>query len=121
MSTPVRRDQFEISPKGITHTPTGAKYSPHPPSNAIRRPLVCSLRGLPNQRSTSMRIVAGALVRAAHYECVIKGNVNRKGERIFHLPGQLNYAQINMVKGLGERWFCTEAEAEAAGWRKSSR
>src|SRR5258708_10256926 len=29
-STPVRRDQFEISPKGITHTPTGAKYSPHP-------------------------------------------------------------------------------------------
>jgi hypothetical protein len=30
MSTPVRRDQFEISPKGITHTPTGAKYSPHP-------------------------------------------------------------------------------------------
>jgi len=30
MSTPVRRDQFEISPKGITHTPTGAKYTPHP-------------------------------------------------------------------------------------------
>src|SRR5258705_10709190 len=49
-------------------------------------------------------------------ECVIKGNVNRKGERIYHLPGQLNYAQINMTKGLGERWFCTEAEADAAGW-----
>jgi hypothetical protein len=30
MSTPVRRDQFEISPKGITHKPTGAKYTPHP-------------------------------------------------------------------------------------------
>ena len=30
MPTPVRRDQFEISPKGITHTPTGAKYTPHP-------------------------------------------------------------------------------------------
>jgi hypothetical protein len=29
MSTPVRRDQFEISPKGITHTPTGAVYTPH--------------------------------------------------------------------------------------------
>jgi endonuclease YncB( thermonuclease family) len=54
-------------------------------------------------------------------ECVIKGNVNRKGERIYHLPGQLNYAQINMAKGLGERWFCTEAEAEAAGWRKATR
>jgi hypothetical protein len=54
-------------------------------------------------------------------ECVIKGNVNRKGERIYHLPGQLNYAQINMTKGLGERWFCTEAEADAAGWRKAVR
>jgi endonuclease YncB( thermonuclease family) len=54
-------------------------------------------------------------------ECVIKGNVNRKGDRIYHLPGQLNYAQINMSKGFGERWFCTESEAEAAGWRKAAR
>jgi hypothetical protein len=30
MPAPVRRDQFEISPKGITHLPTGAVYSPHP-------------------------------------------------------------------------------------------
>jgi hypothetical protein len=29
MSSPVRRDQFEISPKGITHKPTGATYTPH--------------------------------------------------------------------------------------------
>jgi endonuclease YncB( thermonuclease family) len=54
-------------------------------------------------------------------QCVIKGNLNRKGERIYHLPGQLNYAQINMAKGLGERWFCTEAEADAAGWRRAMR
>jgi len=52
---------------------------------------------------------------------VIKGNVNRKGERIYHLPEQLNYAKINMVKGLGERWSCAEAEADAAGWRKANR
>ncbi len=54
-------------------------------------------------------------------ECVIKGNVNRRGERIYHLPGQLNYAQINMQKGFGERWFCTEPQAQAAGWRKALR
>ena len=29
-STPVQRDQFRISAKGITHTPTGATYTPHP-------------------------------------------------------------------------------------------
>ena len=54
-------------------------------------------------------------------ECVIKGNVNGKGERIYHQPGQLNYSKINMHKGLGARWFCTEPEAEAAGWRKAIR
>jgi hypothetical protein len=54
-------------------------------------------------------------------ECVIKGNVNRKGERIYHLPGQLNYAHVNIEKGLGESWFCTKVEAEAAGWRRATR
>jgi hypothetical protein len=29
-STQVQRDQFEVSPKGITHKPTGATYTPHP-------------------------------------------------------------------------------------------
>lgn len=52
--------------------------------------------------------------------CTIKGNVNRKGERIYHLPGQRNYSKTSMTKGLGERWFCSEVEAEAAGWRKAT-
>ena len=30
MSAPVRRDQFEISPKGITHKPIGASFIPDP-------------------------------------------------------------------------------------------
>ncbi|WP_247280539.1 MULTISPECIES: thermonuclease family protein [unclassified Bradyrhizobium] len=68
-------------------------------------------------------ILLGAVSAAAAPDpnCVIKGNVNRKGEHIFHSPGQLNYSKIAMDKGLGERWFCTEAEAEAAGWRKAAR
>jgi endonuclease YncB( thermonuclease family) len=60
-------------------------------------------------------------IGAPSNECVIKGNVNRKHELIYHLPGQLNYAQTRMDKGFGERWFCTEAEAQAAGWRKAGR
>jgi hypothetical protein len=31
-STPVSKDQFEISADGITHEPTGANYKPHPGS-----------------------------------------------------------------------------------------
>ena len=54
-------------------------------------------------------------------ECLIKGNINREGVRIYHLPGQQHYDDTVIDKGYGERWFCTEAEAEAAGWRKSRR
>lgn len=52
-------------------------------------------------------------------DCVIKGNVNRQGDRIYFLPGNSAYGKVKMDKGLGERWFCTEQEAEAAGWRKA--
>src|SRR5262249_845197 len=49
--------------------------------------------------------------------CQIKGNVNRKGERIYHLPLDKEYAKTRINTGRGERWFCSEAEAQAAGWR----
>jgi hypothetical protein len=54
-------------------------------------------------------------------ECTIKGNVNRNGERIYHMPDQRFYARIRMDIGGGRRWFCTPEEAEAAGWRKALR
>jgi endonuclease YncB( thermonuclease family) len=54
------------------------------------------------------------------HDCIIKGNVNREGERIYHMPGGNSYAKINM-DAPGKRWFCTEEEAKAAGWRRASR
>jgi endonuclease YncB( thermonuclease family) len=53
-------------------------------------------------------------------ECIIKGNVNRAGERIYHMPGQGAYARVNMAAP-AKRWFCSEAEAIAAGWRRAGR
>ncbi|MBX5221410.1 succinoglycan biosynthesis protein exoi [Rhizobium sp. NLR8a] len=56
----------------------------------------------------------------AGLSCRIKGNVSiNTGERIFHVPGQRRYAETKISPQYGERWFCTEAEAWAAGWRKS--
>ena len=49
-------------------------------------------------------------------DCAIKGNINRESERIYHLPGSSMYANIRMDRP-EKRWFCSEAEAEAAGWR----
>lgn len=51
--------------------------------------------------------------------CNIKGNVNTRGERIYHVPGQRYYNQTRISASHGERWFCSEEEARAAGWRKS--
>lgn len=49
----------------------------------------------------------------------VKGNISRSGERIYHMPGQANYDTVKIDEDAGERWFITEADAVAAGWRKA--
>ena len=46
--------------------------------------------------------------------CRIKGNRSRKGIGIYHLPGMPYYSQT-----VAEEIFCTEAQARAAGYRRS--
>lgn len=52
-------------------------------------------------------------------ECVIKGNVNSKKEKIYHFPGCQAYNKTKVQAHEGDRWFCTEAEASAAGFRRA--
>ncbi|HEX5045879.1 MAG TPA: thermonuclease family protein [Gammaproteobacteria bacterium] len=47
----------------------------------------------------------------------IKGNINGKGDHIYHVPGSSSYAETVIDESKGERWFCTEDEARRAGWR----
>lgn len=49
--------------------------------------------------------------------CLIKGNINREGERIYHVPGSSSYDETFIDPSKGERMFCSEAQAQAAGWR----
>lgn len=56
---------------------------------------------------------------AASGACAIKGNISKKGDRIYHVPGQKYYQKTSISEGKGERWFCSEEEARAAGWRRS--
>jgi micrococcal nuclease len=51
--------------------------------------------------------------------CNIKGNINNKGEKIYHMPHQKYYNNTKIDASKGERYFCSAAEAEAAGWRAS--
>ena len=51
-------------------------------------------------------------------DCAIKGNVTDNG-RIYHMPGGRWYDRTGIRPDEGERWFCTEEEARAAGWRQA--
>lgn len=46
--------------------------------------------------------------------CAIKGNRNRKGQWIYHLPGTKYYERTR-----AEEFFCNETDARAAGYRPS--
>ncbi|MCC3375471.1 phospholipase D family protein [Cohnella sp. REN36] len=46
----------------------------------------------------------------------IKGNINAKGDKIYHVPGGASYDRTK-----AEEMFCTEADAEAAGFRRASK
>ncbi len=50
----------------------------------------------------------------------IKGNINASGEKIYHVPGGRYYESVRIDLPDGEKFFCSEAEAVAAGWRKSA-
>ena len=50
-------------------------------------------------------------------QCQIKGNISSRGEHIYHVPGGAYYSRTKINPAKGERFFCSEAEAEAAGHR----
>ncbi len=52
-------------------------------------------------------------------KCTIKGNINSKGEKIYHLTSCQSYTKTIIDEANGEKWFCTEKEASEAGWRKA--
>ena len=54
--------------------------------------------------------------------CIIKGNIDTgTNNKFYHYPGCRHYKYIKIDLDRGERWFCTRAEAEAAGFVKASR
>ena len=52
--------------------------------------------------------------RAAPAGCAIKGNISPRGA-YYHVPWSPGYERVKIDEARGERWFCTEGEALAAG------
>ncbi|MEM8542157.1 MAG: hypothetical protein AAGF25_14475 [Pseudomonadota bacterium] len=56
----------------------------------------------------------------ASTNCTIKGNISYGSrEKIYHVQGQKYYDVTEIRPYYGERWFCSEADARTAGWRRA--
>ena len=53
-------------------------------------------------------------------KCIIKGNLDlNSGRKIYYFPGCSQYEFTIIEKDIGENWFCTEKEAQEAGFVRS--
>jgi len=82
-------------------------YREHIESLRLTKSLAIELPEIPRLRTSSQK----------KPKCLIKGNINWQGERIYYVPGTPFYDTAAINSGEGERWFCSEEEAVAAGWR----
>jgi len=92
-------------------------YRPDPPKISIEEPSVdlSSINLTPNQQP--LQQVTGVATESFDPNCTgkIKGNISSSG-KIYHIPGGAFYDRT-----VPELCFDSEAEAQATGFRKSSR
>ncbi len=52
--------------------------------------------------------------------CSIKGNIDKSdGVKTYHFPGCQEYERTIVELDIGEQWFCTEQEAQQAGYTRA--
>lgn len=110
-------------PPTPTHPPTATSTTTRIPSTATFTTLPPSATPQPPTATPAPLGCSGGCTSYPNW-CAppIKGNVSyNSGEHIYHVPGQEYYDDTVINPDYGERWFCTEAEATAAGWRRSKR
>lgn len=107
------------APPSVTDAATVSSPSPSAPPASSSSARATPRPSSPVSTPTPTRTAAPA--PSFVNDCVIKGNISSSGERIYHVPGQQNYDDTVITVSKGERWFCTEAEALAAGWRRAKR
>jgi hypothetical protein len=86
-----------------------------PATNFVRSQFVKTSK----QTSPSLALpVNSPIVSTANQNCTIKGNISvSTDDHLYHLPNMRDYAITKIDETKGERWFCTESEAIASGWR----
>lgn len=118
-----------ISTPSATWTSTAVTplRSPIPPTSTVRSTSTRPATAVSTSRPTIKPTVAAPLGSCPQGcttqlpGCPIKGNISSSGEKIYHVPGGASYSSTVIDPSKGERWFCTDAEAVANGWRKALR
>jgi len=52
-------------------------------------------------------------------KCLIKGNIDRLGQKYYHLPGDKYYSQTQINPLKEDQWLCTVEEAEAKNFQRA--
>jgi endonuclease YncB( thermonuclease family) len=99
---------------------SGAFIAPWDWRNRTNKTIILGAMSVPKD-AQSILLSAASAADAPTPGCAIKGNMNRNGECIYHMPGGHFYSTVKMDLSRGKRWFCTEEEAETAGCRRSKR
>ena len=86
---------------------------------ALATVLMSSLAAYAETGAPVAQMPAGTAARGAvvDVDCPIKGNVNAKGEKIYHPAGSPHYARTKIDTRSGDRCFGSETDAIAAGFR----
>ncbi len=107
----IARSKHQVIPSlEATLTSFASAKSPEPPLRSA----------IPLAAQDARSCSGGCTSYPAWCDPAVKGNISyNTGEKIYHVFGQNYYSETVINPRYGERWFCTEQEARAAGWRKS--
>lgn len=85
-------------------------------SLGLWNPNICPVK----EEKVNIEIQSGQFI-TEDGKCLIKGNISAKGEKIYHVPGGDFYTKTVIDESKSEKWFCSEEDAQTAGWRKSQK
>ena len=96
---------------------TASSYGSYSTEEAAARSAKVGIWGGSAQSPEEFRVATwnSAKVKAPD-GCPIKGRVTRSG-KVYLLPWSPTYRSRKIRKSRGERWFCSESDALAAGWK----
>jgi hypothetical protein len=104
---------------------SGGRGASSPAAAGVTLPMMQSfaaVSGLPGQaiqqqQQQPVSLVPSAAAPGVCSGALIKGNINSKGGKVYHTPLSGQYGRVEIDESKGERYFCSEEEALAAGWR----